>query len=93
MAVDEMDDAVVGAAEAEGRQDRVGVGDEIAIGEEQELDEGDFRALVRRKRLLDERLGRSPSNASRAASPGLKFTSAMLTYFGSFVTPASVATK
>jgi len=39
IAVDEMQHAVMGAAEAELGQNLVGIADEVAIGEEQELDE------------------------------------------------------
>jgi hypothetical protein len=39
IAVDEMQHAVVGAAEAELRQHVVGIADEVAIGEEQQLDD------------------------------------------------------
>jgi hypothetical protein len=38
MPPDEMDDPVVRPAEAELREDRIGFGGEIAIGEEQQLD-------------------------------------------------------
>ena len=38
-AVDEMQDAVMGAAEAVFGEDAVGIADEIAIGEEQKLDQ------------------------------------------------------
>ena len=80
IAVDEMQHAVMGAAEAELGQHLVGVADEIAIGEEQQLDD------------VPDRLG---AGAGAAAPPGarpgrrparqvlaLKFMSAMLTYFG-----------
>jgi len=39
VAVDEMQDAMMGAAEAELGQHFIGIADEVAIGEEQELDE------------------------------------------------------
>jgi hypothetical protein len=38
MSSDKMDDAVMGAAETVSRQDRVGLGGEIAIGKKQQLD-------------------------------------------------------
>ena len=49
MAVDEMDDAVMGAAEAVAEQRGVGIGDEVAIGEEEKLDERDLRLVARRR--------------------------------------------
>ena len=45
IAVDEMQHAVMRAAEVGLRQDRVGIGDEVAIGEEQELDQVHHRVL------------------------------------------------
>ncbi len=56
MAIDEMQHAVMRAAEAEILQDRVGVAGEIAIGEEQQL--GEFEQL---------RLGQTRACARRAA--------------------------
>ena len=48
IAADEMDDAVMRAPEAEVGEDLVGIGDEIAIGEEQQLDQTDDFAVARR---------------------------------------------
>ena len=58
MAIDEMQDAVMGAAEAEIFEDGVGVAGEIAVGEEQQL--GEFQKL---------RLGHGSAFARRAAIP------------------------
>src|SRR5688572_16294414 len=41
IAADEMQDSVMGAPEADGAEDDVGIGSEIAIGEEQKLDQLD----------------------------------------------------
>ena len=49
MAVDEMDDAVMGAAEAVAEERRVGIGDEVAIGEEEQLDERNLGLLAGRE--------------------------------------------
>ena len=51
MAIDEMQHAVMGAAEIEIGEDGVGVAGEIAIGEEQQLGEFEQLRLRRRRRL------------------------------------------
>ena len=51
IAVDEMQHAVVRAAEAELGQHLVGIADEVAIGEEQELDEVPARLAVPARQL------------------------------------------
>ena len=86
MAVDEVQHAVVRAAEAELGQDVVGIADEVAIGEEQELDE------------VPDRLGRTAGAGSRRATGAVRqagyiFMSAMLTYFGLIVTQSQRLTK
>jgi len=48
----EVDDPVVGAAKAEVGQDFIRIGDEIAIGEEQQFDQLDHLAIIRRGRRL-----------------------------------------
>ena len=58
IAVDEMQHAVVRAAEAELGQHLVGVADEVAVGEEQELDE------------VPDRLARRAGAGSAAPRPG-----------------------
>ena len=58
MAVDEMDDAMVGAAEAVAQQRRVGIGDEVAIGEEEQFDEGDLGLIGERQWRHDRGLAR-----------------------------------
>ena len=45
-AVDEVHDAVMRAAEAVLRQDLVRIGGEVAIGEEEQFDDGEVDALV-----------------------------------------------
>ena len=57
IAVDEVQHAMVGAAEAEFCQHLVGIADEIAIGEEQKLDEIPARLLRRRARRRLDRFG------------------------------------
>ena len=71
IAADEMHHAVMGAAEAERLQHMVGVADEIAIGEKQQLDDVPAR--------LAGPAGGGPA-ASEGARFGLKFMSAILTY-------------
>src|SRR6266436_6634956 len=53
MAPDEMDDAVMGPPETILREDRIGLGGKIAIGEEQELDTLPDLVLDRRERQRD----------------------------------------
>src|SRR5690606_28676913 len=53
MPVEEVDDAMMGAAEAVAEKRRVGVGGEVAIGEEEEFDEGDLRAIGGGERHAD----------------------------------------
>ena len=81
-----MDDAMVGAAEAVAEQRGVGIGDEVAVGEEEKLDERDLAAVVGRQRRRDRCRRAARGRASPGASPAFKFTSAMLTYFRSVVT-------
>ena len=75
MAIDEMQHAVMRAAEAEILQDGVGVAGEIAIGEEQEL--GEFEQL----RLRQSALAKSPRRHCRAA---WRFRLAAKRLFGGF---------
>ena len=56
-AVDEMQHPVMGAAEAVVGEDLVGVGGEVAIGEEQQLDDREVDAVLARQRRPD-RFGR-----------------------------------
>ena len=79
MAVDEMQHPVVRPAEAELRQHIVGIADEIAVGEEQQLDDipaGDCRPGI----------GRVGPVCAFGRGQLEKFMSAMLTYFGFIVT-------
>ena len=67
----------------------VGIADEVAVGEEQQLD--DIPAQIRRR-------GRRAGRVSAALESGLagdleKFMSAILTYLGFNVTKQSTATK
>ncbi len=90
MAVDEMHHPVMRPPEAVAQQRRVRVGDEIPVGEEEQLDEGDLRLLADRDGSRHHRRGFRPCGRT---SPPLKFTSAMLTYFRSFVTETGLAAK
>ena len=69
MAADEMHDPVMRPPEAVLREDRVGLGGEVAIGEEQQLDA-----------LANRLVARLPAARPRVAGVGY-FMSAMLTYF------------
>ena len=85
IAVDEMHDPVMRPAEAEGLQLIVGVADEVAVGEEQQLDDVPAQiGLARRGRCATRRRLRRDSE---------KFMSAILTYLGFNVTKRSAATK
>ena len=53
IAADEMHDAMMRAPEAEFGQDGVGIGDEIAIGEEQQLDQADDVLVALASRLRE----------------------------------------
>ena len=79
IAVDEMQHAVMRAAEAELGQHLVGVADEIAVGEEQQLDDVPDRLVGPPLRAL-------PGPAVALVRSVVKFMSAILTYFGWFVT-------
>ncbi len=85
IAIDEMQDAMVRAAEAELFQHLVGIADEVAIGEEQKLDEVPA-GLARFGGRFDRRRG-----AERSLRGVVKLMSAimsaLLTYFGLVVTP------
>ena len=85
MAVDEVHHPVMRPAEAIGDEHCVGIRDEVAIGKEQELDIGRLRAIALAERLADQPSAR-PAEGDPRSSSALKFTSAMLTYFWSFVT-------
>ena len=88
IAVDEMHHPVMGAAEAERLQLVVGVADEIAIGEEQQLDDVPAQ--------FAGRPGTEPSAAPRIGGRGAgleKFMSVMLTYLGFNVTKLPATTK
>ena len=85
MAIDEMQHAVMRAAEAEILEDGVGIAGEIAIGEEQQL--GEFEqlrlgqgALARRAAAIAARLSALPRGGFSAVSRG-SVRSVMLTYF------------
>ena len=52
--------AVMGAPEAELGEDRVGIGGEVAIGEEQRLDDGEIDAAGCGQRFADDIGGRVP---------------------------------
>ena len=75
MAVDEMQDAVMRAAEAVLRENRVGAGGEIAVGEEQELGAGD--ELLVRKRIgcvmRGSAGGKRRRYGARVAAPTLRY--------------------
>ena len=78
VSVDEMQNAVMGAAEAEILEDGVGVAREVAIGEEQELGEGQqLRIRIARASCRDSTARRLACNGSSTGS----FMSVMLTYF------------
>ena len=82
IAVDEMQHPVMGAAEAELVQHLVGIADEIAIGEEQKLDDVPDRLGRRGRRAGGRTLGDARLGGGSGGGLGLKFMSAMLTYFG-----------
>ena len=91
VAVDEMQHAVMRTSEAEGLELVIGVADEIAIGEKQQLDDVPAQARCGAGRSLAERVsfGFEPAPAD-----GLdKIMSAILTYLGFNVTKQSIATK
>ncbi len=84
IAVDEMQHPVVRAAEAELGQHVVRIADEVAIGEEQQLDDVPDRLARRRRRLGagSRAIGRQRLEI---------FMSVMLTYFGLIVTQELIA--
>jgi len=86
--VDEMHDTVMRPSEPEGLQLMIGVTDEIAVGEEQQLD--DIPAQI-----AGPGLGERPSLARESWSGDApeKLMSAILTYLGFNVTKLSAATK
>ena len=88
IAVDEMHDAVMRAAEPERLQLMVGVADEIAVGEEQQLD--DIPA-----QFADPAAGDAASLPFESGSPEAieKFMSVILTYLGFNVTKLPATTK
>ena len=66
MAIDEMQDPVVCASEPELGQDGVGLAREIAIGEEQQFDEGDeLRVRIWRAGLARPLVNRRPMPAQK----------------------------
>ena len=84
VAIDEMQHPVVRPAEAELGQHVVRIADEIPVGEEQKLDD------------VPDRLGPefgAPAEAALVGWRGVKFTSAILTYFGLIVTQRRDFTK
>ena len=85
IAVDEMQHPVVRAAEAEFLQHVVGIADEVAIGEEQKLDDVPEPARPRAPQAR-------PVGAWRSAASGA-VRSAILTYFGQIVTHEPARTK
>ncbi len=79
---------VMRPAEAEGLQFMVGVAHEIAVGEEQQLDDIPAQIAVARGE------GRASAALESEAGGALeKFMSAILTYLGFNVTKRSIATK
>ena len=57
MAVHEMDDAVMRATEAVAAKHLVGIGDEVAVGEEEQLDERDLGIVLGRQRTRHDTSG------------------------------------
>ena len=82
MAVDEMQHAVVGAAEPELGEHGVGLAREVAIGEEQQLDERDEMGIGARGAAICPRFDQRAPDACSASS---EFMSAMLTYLAPIV--------
>ncbi len=80
-AVDEVQDTMMRAPEAVAFQDVVRVGREIAVGEEQQLDDGQVDAVIIGYRRAD-RVGAGAIAFRHHVSWTRKFMSAMLTYFG-----------
>ena len=89
IAVDEMHHPVMRPAEPEGLQLVVGVADEIAVGEEQQLD--DIPAQIAARRGGGD-ASAAPRESGSADAPE-KFMSAILTYLGFNVTKLPAATK
>ncbi len=65
VAIDEVQHAVVGAAEAELGEDGIGVAREIAVGEEQQLDDREQAGVGRRRGVALPWLGRREETAQR----------------------------
>ncbi len=87
IAVDEMQDAVMRAAEPELDQDLVRVADEIAVGEEQELDQVPVRLRLRRCCRPGRRAG--CAGLLDVVIPMSAIMSALLTYFPLLDNPKS----
>src|SRR5690606_33923043 len=79
-AVDEVQDAVVSAAEAIFAEDLVGIGREVAIGEKEQLDDGEIEpVLARQRRFYRVFVTVLVLRHVVSVVPALEFMSALLT--------------
>ena len=91
LAADEMQDAVMGAPEAVFVQDPVGIADEVAVGEEEQLDQ----VVGRRARPGYPCRIAETSKPEMRQAPSLipNFMSALLTYLRTIVTRQAASAK